>query len=102
MFTVVSDVGGLLGLFLGCSILSIVEIFYFLLAALFRYVLRNRANSKISTVEKKPNCQDPEIRQIFDLLLELRKDVNRLDQRVSECAKKIAKLESNFLEVEDI
>lgn len=38
--SVISDVGGLLGLFLGCSLLSIVEIFYYLAAALKNLVKR--------------------------------------------------------------
>ena len=32
--SVIADIGGLLGLFLGCSLLSLMEIFYFLFAAI--------------------------------------------------------------------
>ena len=95
---VVSDIGGLLGLFLGCSVLSIVEVFYFLFASLFRFALKNRTNSKIMTVEKEPNCQE----EIIDLLLELRKDVNRLDQSVSKNTKRIIKIENDFIKVEEM
>ena len=97
IFTVVSDVGGLLGLFIGCSLLSIVEIIYFLLAALFRFAFKKCSNPKISTVQKNPN------QEVIDLFLELRKNDNsRLDQRVSEIIKRIDKLEADKLVLSDL
>ena len=38
LILVVADVGGLLGFFLGCSILSIIEIGYFIIEALSRKI----------------------------------------------------------------
>ena len=59
--------------------------------------MKNRSKPKIASKEKKSMDQE----QIVGLLLELRKDVNRMDRGLIENSKKIAKLENNFLKIEE-
>ena len=44
---VISDLGGLLGLFLGCSLLSIVEILYYIVSGLLSVLMRNKSINKV-------------------------------------------------------
>ena len=45
IFLVVADIGGLLGFFLGCSILSLIEIIYFIFEMCCNK-LKNRLNNQ--------------------------------------------------------
>ena len=52
---VISDLGGLLGLFLGCSLISIVEIVYYTTSGLMGFMSRNKPKSSKKHTNKKPN-----------------------------------------------
>ena len=115
-FTVIADVGGLLGLFLGCSLLSLVEIFYFIFSALTKTIKRNHT----ITESMRKVTFDPDILKLkedlknlstqFEMFSnqhentaknELLKRVARLEQYVKEISQKISNLEKHALIVTD-
>lgn len=91
----VADVGGLLGLFLGCSLLSLVEIFYFIFSALTKSFRRKNLveNEQIQEINV------PMKQEILRLKEELRDLTNELSRsKFSEMLKAITKLEANIKE----
>jgi hypothetical protein len=55
-FSVIADFGGLLGLFLGCSILSLIELIFFTVAGCWKLKLKGadvEKNGGVKTQEKK-------------------------------------------------
>ena len=93
IFLVVSDVGGLLGLFLGCSLLSIVEIFFFLLASFSKFI-RKRCGKK--TYRFLTNEDLMMVFSRFDARVQ--EHLERNDESIRKIFGRIEKLERNLLE----
>jgi hypothetical protein len=121
-FSVISDFGGLLGLFMGCSLLSIIEVFYFAVNAFLSLFLtrqmpeKQASNSTTSNsskefqkveqkmihMEGKISQELHEINKRFDLI------ESKIEQQCSEMknikigsSRKI-KSGSNSLKIEDL
>jgi hypothetical protein len=71
----VSDVGGLLGLFMGCSLISIVEIFFFII----RFVTKSsRIESNEGDYSLKQEIE--KLRSDFEKLKEICKESKKLSE----------------------
>ena len=86
-FVVVSEIGGLLGLFLGCSLLSIVEVFCFLFSSTIRAII----NRKPRQVKKVASAEEV-----------LRNWLMKRDEKHKELFARVKKLEELYMKVEEI
>lgn len=86
-FLVLADVGGFLGLFLGCSVLSIIEIFFFMAAALFRVIRRlltkNKEVEESSTITENIAI-GPDLKSFFERFENLELEVKRLSRNSAD------------------
>jgi hypothetical protein len=78
-FSVISDFGGLLGLFMGCSLISIVETFYFITNGFFD-ILRRRKTSPEN--EKSSNAKWAQKVESKSLLEELKNEMTQLKKEI--------------------
>lgn len=84
----VSDVGGLLGLFIGCSVISIVEVFYLILNLLFNLLhQRHKVVPIIQVEEEKQNHVKRDDNEIMKYNKELQEKVSILNQRFENLQK---------------
>lgn len=110
ILSVIADIGGLLGLFLGCSLLSLVEIFFFIFTGTFELIFRLR---KIDTLDQEiippENSLDVKLSRITDHLdhmtaefKKLHKEIKNNDENVKELSQKMLNLEQNGIFFDDI
>lgn len=78
----ISDAGGLLGLFMGCSLISVVEIFYFIIQSIINMLFKRR---KVATI----NIQRDQ-NELFSL-------VSAMNEEMRSGFKKLNDLEENIL-----
>lgn len=71
-YLVISDIGGYLGLFMGCSLLSLVEILFFIITKLVQ-TIRAKINQKIAPKSIKIS-KDDEITQKIENMQKLMTD----------------------------
>lgn len=115
-FTGIADVGGLLGLFLGCSLLSLVEVLYLIISAMTKAIKKKDHIKSIRKVTVDPDIiklkEDVKSLSIqFEMLSsqleqivknELLIRVARLEHYETESSQKISNLEKNDLIVTDL
>lgn len=100
----IADVGGLLGLFLGCSVLSLVEIIHFIFAVIIN--IFRKSNVVASTPQSDENS---ELRQAFSQLQEEMKNFSeevraaheKFEQDNQEVSQKLDNLEANAIVIND-
>lgn len=103
----ISDIGGLLGLFMGCSVISIVEVFYLITNLFLNLLQKRRKNVQIIQVEEKkpnqviPKKDDNEIikfnKELQDKILILNQRFERLQMSMNKRVEKLERFNS-FLE----
>jgi hypothetical protein len=81
---VIADMGGLLGLFLGCSLISLIEFFY----TISKTVVEKR-KMKNRVEEIRINCRE-------DSPMKMKKILQNLESNQKEIAKRIENIEDNY------
>lgn len=76
----IADIGGLLGLFMGCSLISIVEIFYFVLHSSYFTIAGGSKENKKSPLEVEVD--------------EIKEDIRLKDEKIEELSKEIELLKN--------
>lgn len=112
-FEVVADVGGSLGLFLGCSLLSVIEIFYFTLAqstqaifsrnksAVNAVVVGGSLTNEHKSIDEKLKKNSADLKKISEDLSKFSKNFERtLELRNREIIERIEKLEKSAFVME--
>lgn len=66
----IADIGGLLGLFMGCSLISIVEIFFFISHAIFSKSSENTKMQEKSTLEIRVDRNHEETKKTISNFME--------------------------------
>jgi hypothetical protein len=80
-FSVISDIGGYLGLFLGCSLLSIIEIFFFLGAKIYEITTRIFCkDKKVVDIPTKSENVTLKLEKICERLEKLENDFKNLKE----------------------
>mgnify|MGYP003406654927 FL=1 len=83
----ISDAGGLLGLFMGCSLISIVEILYFIVQSIINLLFKRR---KVETINLQRDRNDlhsivsamnEEMRSGFKKLNDLEENIKKINQK---------------------
>lgn len=80
-FSVLADLGGLLGLFIGCSLISIIEIIYHLTSGVIDCILNLKGSSKVVFFVNKRREQQVSNNDLLHALNMLEKTVNEMDLR---------------------
>lgn len=91
LLTGIADIGGLLGLFLGCSLLSLVEVIYFVFFALTK-ALRGNKFTETANINQM-EASDSEIVKLREELKNLSNHFENIEK--SKVLKRIAKLEKS-------
>ena len=102
---VIADLGGLLGLFLGCSLISIVEMFYYLsggfVGALFSCFCKSSSRKTPSDEVVSVSSNGSDLKDILDALNGLTITVNNMDITIKnnhrEVNQKILNLDEKML-----
>jgi hypothetical protein len=96
-FAVIADAGGLLGLFLGCSALSIVELFYFFVLFVIKSITKGR-RIDVDSENSFNNEKDIEqkLKDMKNHLNTLQQVVNSLVLQQKEFNLKIQKIRKDF------
>lgn len=101
MISVIADIGGLLGLFLGCSLLSIVEIFYFLTYGIANLSKRNKVENETPQITKTLSLielnvsHDVSREEFYRFTINMRKSLNELKENFNQVNVKVKNLEEN-------
>ena len=101
---VIADLGGLLGLFLGCSLISIVEMFYYavtgLLSSLFRIILSRKIERTSRSVLTVASVRERELQvsnnEILQALNTLTRSVHNINMKVDNNHREVMKKHSVF------
>lgn len=81
LFLVVADVGGYLGLFLGCSLISIVEILFYLATKVLNFVQRNDINQQDEDGDVRSSLEIV-VKSLVEEMKEVRNDLAILQGEV--------------------
>jgi uncharacterized membrane protein YhiD involved in acid resistance len=106
-FPVIADTGGLLGLFLGCSVLSVVELFYFFIVFMLKKFVKSPQigddkKSEIKTIEcaKIPEGCSEKFENMQQQLTRLQRIVMSLQVQLQNSRESVKKFNNQELSVE--
>lgn len=100
-FSVIAEVGGLLGLFMGCSLLSIIEIFYFITTIILKLLKGCKLSTQIETNDENVLLKIEDLKNSIgelkkfndELKREMMRNLNEINRQNAGILKRMEKLE---------